>query len=148
MENLASVQNESVLEEYSFTWNGGISYLTYLKENTKVTVTNQRLLIETKKYYMGFIPSGAKTVEVPLDRINELTTSKRINWLDLIFAIGFTIATFTGVFFAAILAIIFYLCAFNTNIILINKLNQKIVIPSASKKVAMQFVERVYKLAQ
>jgi hypothetical protein len=46
MSNSTPVQHEPVSPQpFSFEWNGGFSYLTYLKVKTDVTLSDQRLVI-------------------------------------------------------------------------------------------------------
>jgi hypothetical protein len=144
MHNTESNQNQTKHEEFSFVWDGGFSYLTYLKKKSNVTLTNQKLVINTQNFILGAFPNRLKTTELALTNIKALSTGSRINWFDLVFSVLFVIITLISMkFWPLVLTVIFVLHTFNTNIFITDKFSNRIIIPTNSKNSATQFVQKI-----
>ncbi|SFM25354.1 hypothetical protein SAMN03159341_12263 [Paenibacillus sp. 1_12] len=144
MSNQNSNQTGNPPEEFSFEWNGGFSYLTYLKKKSTVTVTDQHLHIKAQNFLLGIFPTHPRITELPLTHVRGLSIASKINWFDLVFSILFVIVTLiTMSFWPLVLTIVFILCTFNTSIYITDHLGNRIEIPSGSKSAAVQFVQRV-----
>lgn len=137
-------QDESKAETFSFTWNGGFSYLTYLKKTTNATLTESTIHLESQNRVLGVYPTSPKTVHLPLDQVVGISLRTRVNWFDLIYAIGFSVLTLlTMKWVFTIGAALFLLCSFHLNIILTNRLGNSVLIPTSSKEEADRFIEAV-----
>lgn len=149
MSNSTQTQNGTISQQpFSFEWNGGFSYLTYLKVKTDVTLSEQRMLINTKNYILGAFPGGSKTSEVTLANIKGLSVSSKINWFDLVFSILFVIVTFISMKLWFLLLTAFFIWrTFNTCISITDHHGNKIRIPTGSKASANNFVQKVSQVA-
>jgi hypothetical protein len=141
------MNNEDVKENeilYEFVWNGGFSYLTYLKIETQASLIDQKLIISTQSFVLGAFPLRKKITELSLDHIRTLSTGSKINWFDLIFSILFILLTLISMsFWPLVPTVLFLLRTFNTSIFITDHLANKISIPTNAKDAAIQFVRRI-----
>ncbi|MUT64926.1 hypothetical protein [Paenibacillus sp. NEAU-GSW1] len=149
MHNSTQTQNENISQQpFTFEWNGGFSYLTYLKVKTDVTLSEQKLLINTKNYILGAFPGSSKTTEVTMSNIKNLAVSSKINWFDLVFSILFAVVTLISMKLWFLLLTAFFIWrTFNTCISITDHHDNKIRIPTGSKTSANSFVHKVSQVA-
>ncbi|MCT1398102.1 hypothetical protein M4D81_03690 [Paenibacillus sp. p3-SID867] len=128
--------------DFTLVWNGGFSYLTYLKKKSHVTLSNDNLIIRAQNYILGAFPSNPKTSELPLTNIRKVSVGSKLNWFDMVFAILFAIVTLiTMSFWPLLLTALFLLRTFNTTISITDSLGNRVNILSGSKGAANQFAE-------
>jgi len=149
MSNSISDQHKPVNpQSFSFEWNGGFSYLTYLKVKTDVTLSDQRLVINTKNHVLGAFPGRQKTTEIALANIKSLSVAAKIDWFDLVFSILFVVVTFISMSFWPLLLTAFFAWrTFNTCICITDRNGSKVRIPTGSKTAANSFVQKVAQAA-
>ncbi|MGG3740543.1 hypothetical protein [Paenibacillus chibensis] len=136
--------NETKVTNRDFTlvWNGGFSYLTYLKKKSDATLSKGNLIIKAQNYILGAFPSRPKTNELPITNIKKVSVGSKINWFDMVFAILFAIVSLiTMTFWPLLLTALFLLRTFNTTISITDTLGNRINILSGSKSAANQFAE-------
>lgn len=144
MENIDTTKQAPDTREFSFVWNGGFSYLTYLKKKSTVIISEQHLQINTQNFYLGVIPARPRTTELSFHNVREVALASEINWFDLVFSILFLIATLiTMKFWFLVLTAIFLLCTFNTSVRITDSLGNRIRILSGSKDAANQFAQKL-----
>jgi len=145
--NLA--QNESTDQQaFTFEWSGGISYLTYLKVKTDVSLSERQVVVKKKNYILGAFPGGTKTTEMALANIARLTVGPKINWFDLMYSILFTVITLISMkLWFLILTAFFVWRTFNTCINIVDKYGNRVSIPTSSKDSANSFVQWVSQAA-
>lgn len=128
--------------DFTLVWNGGFSYLTYLKKKSHVTLSNDNLIIRAQNYILGAFPSNPKTSELPLTNIRKVSVGSKLNWFDMVFAILFAIVTLiTMSFWPLLFTALFLLRTFNTTISITDSLGNRVNILSGSKSNANQFAE-------
>jgi len=144
MNNQEQKQVETTNENFSFVWNGGFSYLTYLKKSSKVTLSGDRLTIQAQNFILGAFPGRSRSIELPFSAISGVSVGSKINWFDMVFAILFAAVTLlTMTFWPLLLTAFFLLRTFNTTVSITDKLGNRINILSGSKSAANQFVDKV-----
>lgn len=149
MSNSTTVQhNPAHPQSFSFEWNGGFSYLTYPKVKTDVTLSDQRLVVNTKNYILGAFPGRQKSTEIALANIKSISVSAKINWFDLVFSILFIVVTlFSMSLWPLLLTAFFAWRTFNTCICITDHSGSKVRIPTGSKTAANNFVQKVAQAA-
>ncbi|MNC11005.1 hypothetical protein D3C75_586880 [compost metagenome] len=144
MNNQQTIQTESDNREYTFVWNGGFSYVTYLKKKSTVVLSRDRLTIAVQNFILGAFANSPKTTEITFSNIKDVSIGSKINWFDLIFSILFTIVTFISMSLWPLLLTVFFIWrTFNTCIRITDRQGNKICILSSSKSVANDFVQNV-----
>ncbi|MHB0862661.1 hypothetical protein ACYCS5_15800 [Paenibacillus sp. SEL3] len=129
-------------KNFTFEWNGGFSYLTYLKKKTTVTFEDEKLLLTRQNFILGAFPLQPSTQDIPLTHINSVAVGSKINWFDLVFAILFVFVTLiTMNFFPLLLTVLFLWRTFNTNIQIGQRSGNNLNILTGSKGDSNSFVQ-------
>ncbi|MDH6429053.1 MULTISPECIES: hypothetical protein [unclassified Paenibacillus] len=145
MSNHSQTQTEN--KAFSFVWNGGFSYLTYLKKTCHIDIAEEHLNVQSRSYILGVFATQPKNEQWPLASIRSVQTGLKINWFDLVFAILFAIVGLAAIkFWPLILTAFFLLRCFNTSISITDQQNKKLTILSNSKSAANLFVDKLAQL--
>ncbi|MGX4583036.1 hypothetical protein [Paenibacillus chitinolyticus] len=144
MNNQETNQTKAGTGGFSFVWNGGFSYITYLKKKSNVTISSDRLMIAVQNFILGAFPSSLKTTELTFSNIKTVSIGSRINWFDLIFSTLFIIVTVISKSLWPLLLTAFFLWrTFNTCICITEHHGNKIRILTNSKASANTFVQTI-----
>ncbi|KAF6627801.1 hypothetical protein H6F38_21960 [Paenibacillus sp. EKM208P] len=134
-------QTPSTPKNFNFEWNGGFSYLTYLKKRTTATFEGEKLLLTRQNFILGAFPLQPSTQDIPLTNINSIAVGSKINWFDLVFAILFVFVTLiTMNFLPLLLTTLFLWRTFNTNIQIRQRSGNNLNILTGSKGDANSFI--------
>ncbi|URJ36731.3 hypothetical protein MF625_001173 [Paenibacillus polymyxa] len=135
-------QTPSTPKNFTFEWNGGFSYLTYLKKRTTATLEGEKLLLTRQNLILGAFPLQPSTQDIPLTHINSIAVGSKVNWFDLVFAILFVFVTLiTMNFLPLLLTALFLWCTFNTNIQIRQRSGNNLNILTSSKDDANSFIQ-------
>ena len=137
-------QSQPEKQVFSFVWNGGFSYLTYLKKTSHVSITDEQLIVQSRNHILGAFPTKPKNEQWPLSSISDIRVGLKLNWFDLVFALLFaTVGLATIKFWPLLLTAIFLLRCFNTSITITNQQNRRLAIRSGSRNSANLFVDKL-----
>lgn len=129
---------------FSFVWNGGFSYITYLKKKSDVAILSDKLKITVQNFILGAFPNSPKSMEVAFSNIKSVSLSSKINWFDLVFSMLFIIVTLISMsFWPLLLTALFLWRTFNTCVSITDHQGNIIRILTGSKAVANDFVQKV-----
>ncbi|MGQ4680707.1 hypothetical protein [Paenibacillus polymyxa] len=135
-------ETPSTPKNFTFEWNGGFSYLTYLKKRTTATLEGEKLLLTRQNLILGAFPLQPSTQDIPLTHINSIAVGSKINWFDLVFAILFVFVTLiTMNFLPLLLTALFLWRTFNTNIQICERSGNNLNILTGSKGDANSFIQ-------